>query len=345
MFRGDNSAHYLRRAIHVDTAGQLELSLGSDDAVVVWVGEERVFADKVTRGAAPDQEQLVVDLEAGENLLLIKIVNGGGPSGFYFAARTAGVPDRLRDVLALEEWARTPEQRRALEESWRSEAPELRPVRAAIAKIDEEIGAIAVPTTPIMRELRDGERRETHIHIRGSFLSPGERVEPAVPAAFHPLPAGAPRDRMGLARWLCDANNPLTPRVIVNRFWQQIFGTGLVSTSEDFGTQGERPSHPQLLDWLASELKDSGWSVKHLLRTIVTSRSYRQSSAHRPELEQIDPQNRLLGRGPRFRLEAEMIRDQALAVSGLLSPKMFGPLDFWHPGLDPTSAASSTLHT
>jgi hypothetical protein len=160
--------------------------------------------------------------------------------------------------------------------------------------------------------------------VRGNFLDKGEAVEPGTPAIFNPMPEGAPHNRLGMARWLVDPRNPLTARVVVNRLWEQLFGTGLVQTSEDFGTQGEPPSHPALLDWLASELMRRDWSLKSTLRLIVTSATYRQSSECSPEFQSKDPYNRLLARGPRFRLKAEMIRDQALAVSGLLSAKLYG---------------------
>ena len=176
-----------------------------------------------------------------------------------------------------------------------------------------------------MEELPADKRRVTHLMHKGNYLDPGPAVEPGVPAAFPPLPEGAPRDRLGLARWLVDPENPLTARVAVNRFWAQLFGVGLVETEEDFGTQGEPPSHPELLDWLAREYVRSGWDTKALLRLIVTSATYRQSSKVRPELQAKDPRNRLLARAPRYRLEAEMVRDQALALSGLLSHQVGGP--------------------
>src|SRR5262249_41997301 len=168
-------------------------------------------------------------------------------------------------------------------------------------------------------------RRATHVLIKSNFLNPGEKVEPGVPAAFHPFPDGAPANRLGVARWLVDPHNPLTARVAVNRFWAQLFGTGLVETEEDVGTQGELPSHPELLDWLATEYVRLGWDTKALLRLIVTSATYRQAAKVTPALVAKDPRNRLLTRGPRVRLEAEMGRDQAPAPSGLLSRKMYGP--------------------
>ena len=160
-----------------------------------------------------------------------------------------------------------------------------------------------------MRELAADRKRTTKIQRRGNFLEVGKVVEPGVPSAFHPLPEGgeASLDRMTLAKWLIDEKNPLTARVIVNRYWEAIFGVGIVRTSEEFGSQGELPSHPELLDWLATELVDSGWDLKHLLKLLVTSATYRQSSRVTDEQYENDPENRLLARGPRFRLSAEMI--------------------------------------
>src|SRR5207253_1379444 len=159
---------------------------------------------------------------------------------------------------------------------------------------------------------------------KGNFRDPVDKVEPGLPAAFHPLPPGANADRLGLARWLVDPANPLTARVAVNRLWAQLFGIGLVETEEDFGTQGEPPSHPELLDWLGTEYVRRGWDTKAMLRLIVSSATYRQSSRVTPERLAKDPRNRLLSRGPRLRLEAEAVRDQALALSGLLSRKIGG---------------------
>jgi hypothetical protein len=179
-----------------------------------------------------------------------------------------------------------------------------------------------------MVELAVGSRRVTRLLRKGNFLDPGDRVEPGVPHALHPYPAGAPANRLGLARWLVDPQNPLTARVAVNRLWAQIYGAGLVESEEDFGTQGEPPSHPELLDWLAIRYKESGWDTKAVLRLIVTSATYRQSSKTTPELLEKDPRNRLLARAPRVRLDAELVRDQALALSGLLSRKIGGPSVF-----------------
>lgn len=187
-------------------------------------------------------------------------------------------------------------------------------------------------STPIFRELPADQQRETFIHERGNFMSPGEAVEPSVPDALHSLPEQAPRNRLGLARWLVSQQNPLTARVAVNRLWARLFGAGIVSTEEDFGTQGTPPTHPDLLDWLATEFMRLDWDTKAILRTIVTSATYRQSSDASPETLEADPRNELLARGARFRLPAETVRDQALAASGLLSAKVGGaPVMPWQP--------------
>ncbi|MEO2090547.1 MAG: PSD1 and planctomycete cytochrome C domain-containing protein, partial [Gemmataceae bacterium] len=178
-------------------------------------------------------------------------------------------------------------------------------------------------TVPVMKELPKDKRRVTKLQFRGNFMDLGDVVTEGTPQAFHPLPAGEP-NRLAMAKWLVSKDNPLTARVTVNRFWEQVFGTGLVRTTEEFGTQGELPSHPELLDWLAVEFMDK-WDIKHLLKLMVMSATYKQSSKVTPELQERDPDNRLYARGPRYRLSAETVRDQALAVSGLLSAKLYGP--------------------
>lgn len=188
----------------------------------------------------------------------------------------------------------------------------------ALAAYERDVPSVMIMAEPTKRE-------PTHILLRGAYDKPGERVERGVPAALHPMPAGAPRNRLGLAQWLTSKENPLTARVTVNRFWQMIFGTGLVKTSEDFGAQGEWPSHPELLDWLAVDFVENGWDVKRLFKTIAMSETYRQSSVATAQHLEKDPENRLLSRGTRLRLPAEMLRDQALAVSGLLVEKVGGP--------------------
>jgi hypothetical protein len=195
--------------------------------------------------------------------------------------------------------------------------------KKALAALKKKIDAIEVQTSLVMQELP--KPRPTHVMTRGQWDQPGKAVEPGVLSVLNALPEDAPPNRLGLAHWLAAEENPLTARAAVNRWWLEIFGQGLVDTPEDFGIQGEPPSHPALLDYLACELMEHGWSMKHVVRQIVLSGTYRQSSRTTPEQLELDPQNRLLGRGPRFRLPAEAVRDNALAVAGLLSDKMYGP--------------------
>lgn len=205
---------------------------------------------------------------------------------------------------------------------------------AELARKSERVGEALLelaklPGTelPVMRELAAAERRETRLFLRGNFLDKvGPPLAPGVPELFPPLPAGRPADRLAVAEWFFQPGQPLTARVAVNRFWEQLFGAGIVTTLEDFGSVGETPSHPELLDWLALRFeRDLKWDMKALLREIVTSATYRQDARVTPEALERDPRNRLLGRGPRQRLTAEMVRDQALAASGLLSRKLGGP--------------------
>lgn len=205
-------------------------------------------------------------------------------------------------------------------------APELAAEREPLEKLRRELPAY--PTTLVMRERPPENPRPTFVQHRGEFLSPRERVEPGVFAVLPDLPAGAPRNRLGLARWLVSPENPLTARVTVNRAWAAFFGGGLVATVDDFGFQGELPTHPELLDWLAVEFIQQGWSLKRLHRLIVTSATYQQDSVVRAGLLERDPQNRWLARAPRVRLEAELVRDTALYGAGLLSPKLGGPSVF-----------------
>lgn len=243
----------------------------------------------------------------------------------------AAVPEAIRAIAKLQPAARTAEQQAQLIKHVAGFAPATQQVRDQIAKLQPELN-LPVPQTPILRELPEGKRRVTKIHSRGNFLQPGDVVEPAVPANFHPLPADAPKNRLGVAAWLTDRDNPLTARVAVNRVWSQFFGSGLVESQEDFGSQGQSPSHPELLDWLAVDFMGSPndpssrpWSFKRLCKSIVMSATYRQSSRATAAMLERDRFNKLLARGPRFRLEAEMIRDNSLAAGGLLSRKMYGP--------------------
>jgi len=211
---------------------------------------------------------------------------------------------------------------------WRQAYAELKPLREQRLELEARI-----PTTMVMAEMT--RPRDTFVLVRGDYQNKGDKVTPGVPSMLPPLPAGENANRLALARWLVSPENPLTARVAVNRYWQMYFGHGIVKTTEDFGSQGEPPVHPELLDWLATEFVRTGWDIKAMQRLIVTSAAYRQSSNVTPALHEKDPENRLLARGPRFRLPAEMVRDNALAVSGLLRPEIGGPsvLPYQPPGL------------
>ncbi len=227
----------------------------------------------------------------------------------------------VRRILATPAAQRTKEQQRELFRAYRAAVPEWAEVNA---KIDDLMKDWPYGPTTMALALRPVER-ETRIFRRGDWKRPGETVKPDTPAALHPFPAGAPRNRLGLAQWIVDKNNPLTARVTVNRIWQQYFGVGLVATPEDFGARCDRSTHPDLLDWLAREFMETGWSIKHIHRLIVNSATYRQSSHITPKLQEADPTNRWLARAPRLRVDAEIVRDLALSVAGVLHPKIGGP--------------------
>ena len=236
------------------------------------------------------------------------------------------VPEALKKIFATEPTKRSPAQRAELTKFFRANAES--PVKAADAAVAAAKKAVddfelKLPTTMVMKEI--AQPRDAFVLVRGEYDKKGDKVSAGVPVVLPPLPAGAPTNRLGLAQWLVAPENPLTARVWVNRTWEKFFGTGLVKTTENFGSQAEPPSHPELLDWLATEFIRLGWDMKAFQKAIVMSAAYRQSSKVAPELGARDPENRLLARGPRFRLPAELIRDQALAASGLLVEKVGGP--------------------
>jgi hypothetical protein len=231
------------------------------------------------------------------------------------------LPASVRQIIAIPRDERSPAQIQTVFSYWRTTVPEFSEANKQIADLWRQHPE---GSSQLILSERD-EMRETHLLKRGDFLKPDKLVTPGVPAFLHPLPAGAPPNRLMFAKWLVDRQSPTTARSIVNRIWQSYFGTGLVATPEDFGVQSEAPSHPELLDWLAVELMERGWSQKHIHRLIVSSATYRQSSKVTPQLLERDPLNRLLARGPRLRVEAEIVRDIVLAASGLLNPKIGGP--------------------
>ncbi len=259
------------------------------------------------------------------------------------AALYAEVPSDMRSILAKAE--RSKDEAAKLAAYYRTIAPERAAERGKLAGLKKELEGIKpAGTVPVLKELAAGRGRKTQVQVRGNFLVKGKEVSEGVPAAFHPFPEKAPKNRFGLAQWIVHPDNPLTARVAVNRHWEQVFGQGLMPTSEEWGVRGELPSHPELLDWLATEFVRTGWDMKKLIRLLVTSAAYRQTSQVTPEHLARDPSNRFLARGPRVRLAAEFVRDQALAASGLLSPKMFGPSVYPpQPKMGLNAAFSSSL--
>jgi hypothetical protein len=233
---------------------------------------------------------------------------------------------KIQAVLATAADKRTPAQKKELEAYYLATVNS--PVKQAADLVATKKKALetfenSLPTTMVMKEAKT--TRDAFILTRGEYDKPAGKVTMAVPSWLHPMPKDAPMNRLGLAKWLASADNPLTARVWVNRQWERLFGVGLCKTTENFGFQAEYPVHPELLDWLAAEFMKSGWDMKHMLKLMVMSKAYRQSSKVTPALLERDPENRLLARGPRFRLSGEVVRDQALAIGGLLVPKIGGP--------------------
>ena len=275
-------------------------------------------------------------LEGSELEITIGVENAGGPSQWRLFATTIPTdvvaPASIVTIAQKEHAKQTAAERKQLADFRMAQMPEHRRLSEEAAALKKQIAAAEaeIPTTLVMEEQK--EMRPTFILMRGAYDKPGEKVTAATPGVLPALAADLPHDRLGLAKWLVSRENPLTARVIVNRFWQHFFGTGLVRTSEDFGSQGEQPSHPELLDWLAVTFQESGWDVKKLVKMIVTSETYKQSSQFSVRNAQLDPMNTWLSRGPRHRLSAEVIRDQALAASGLLVEKIGGPsVKPYHP--------------
>ena len=237
-----------------------------------------------------------------------------------------GTEDKAETKEAKEKALEKERQSRLTEYFLKYAAPEKeRQLYAQLVDLRKEKAELedAIPTTMIMAEMK--KPRDTFVLGRGQYDNPKEKVTPSTPSVLPPMAPGLPMNRLGLAKWIVSPGNPLAARVAVNHFWQEYFGVGIVKTLEDFGSQGEQPSNPHLLDWLATEFIRTGWNVKAMQRLMVTSATYRQSSRATPELVERDPENRLLARGPRFRLPAELIRDNALAVSGLLDDRIGGP--------------------
>jgi hypothetical protein len=301
--------------IRVETATPIALNQWQH-VLVTYDGDRKAAGVRIYLNGQPQPLQILFD-QNNEPIHHPKTpLRIGAGGGLHFVGDIRDVRIYSR-ALTAEEAAILPDPESAAQIAATPEQREL-----AALEAERQQFYRGIPTVMVMA---DGANRETFLLKRGAYDSPGEKVTGGVPEVLRQLPPDWPNNRLGLARWLVDRTNPLTARVTVNRLWQTFFGVGIVKTVDDFGSQGEWPVHPELLDWLAVEFMDSGWDVKALIKTMVSSATYRQSSKTTPELLQKDPDNRLLARAPRYRLGPEMIRDQALAASGLLVEKLGGP--------------------
>ena len=335
---GANSAHYFYRTIQSGSARPLELSLGSDDSFKIWLNGKLVTDKKVSRAVAPNQDQVRLELAKGENKLLLKVANGAGGFGFYFKAQQVTLPGAVVTALKIDAAKRTPAQKASIAAHYRTLAPELATLRQKISgKNAEKTAAInANPTSLVSVSM--AKPRMVRVLPRGNWLDDtGEIVQPAVPEYLKLGKASDGRaSRMNLANWIIARDNPLTARVMVNRLWAMFHGRGLAMPLDDFGSQGSPATHPALLDWLAIEFMDKGWDVKHMVKLMVTSGTYRQTSVASKTGMDTDPYNFWLAHQGRWRLEAEMVRDNALSISRLLvktigggSVKPYQPAGYW----------------
>ncbi|MGC3970431.1 MAG: DUF1553 domain-containing protein, partial [Pirellulales bacterium] len=322
------NATYVGQRLYSPTPRRLQVKLGSDDGFQLFVNGQQVAERRVDRAVAVDQDDATVELPAGTSALVLKVVNTGGIGGFAIHPLPAehGLPGDLQ-LLALPGAGGAEVEPRIADAFRELRSPQHKERRLAIERLkkeQEELEA-AIPRAMVMDEA--AEPRATFVLMRGEYDKPDANrpIARELPGMFGHLAAEAPKNRLGLARWLVSAQNPLLLRVQVNRLWELVFGTGIVRTSEDFGLQGEWPSHPELLDWLALELRANGHRGKQLLRLLLTSAAFRQSSRVDEAAAAIDRDDRLLAWFPRRRLPAEAIRDQALYVGGLLVERVGGP--------------------
>jgi mono/diheme cytochrome c family protein len=338
---GEDSATYLSRNIASVTRQKAQLYIGSNDALKVWVNGTELLSKNVQRDAGADQEQFQVQLKPGNNALLLKVVNYSGLSGFYFRIETDApmIPADVVEIADMPRGERETEQQGKIRDYYRGNVTpdktvnenvqrafaDLKALFADLAEVQQKRDTLdAELTTTLVMEERE-EPRGAYVLARGEYQNRREQVYPQTPAVLPSMPEDAGPNRLGFAKWLLSPEHPLTARVAINRYWQDVFGAGIVETAEDFGTQGTPPVHPELLDWLATEFIASGWDVQKMLKLMLTSATYRQSAQVTPEKLELDADNVLLSRGPRYRLDAEIVRDNALALSGLLYTKIGGP--------------------
>ncbi|MFZ4507598.1 MAG: PSD1 and planctomycete cytochrome C domain-containing protein [Fimbriimonas sp.] len=333
----DNSFVYVRGKVISEKAQTLVLQVGSDDGIRLWLNGKQIHSHKIGRGLAAGSDSVRAEFRAGENELIAKVVNGISIDGLRIAFGNLS-----EEILAKAQSA--PKTEKVIEDAFLSIGPDSAQA-LAYRRLNRERSNLesSLPMTLIAREM--AKPRPTFILKRGQYDQKGGRVDRMLPSILGRLPAKAPVNRLGLANWLTDPKNPLVARVFVNRVWQQYFGTGIVKTVEDFGSQGEWPQNQALLDYLAVRFTQQGWSIKQLNRMIVTSAAFRQASRVTKAKLAKDPENRLISRGPRFRLDAEAIRDKALYAAGLLVQKTGGrgfkpyqPDGLWEGSSDPASS-------
>jgi hypothetical protein len=347
----DNAAVYVRGTVTAPTEQEIELRLGSDDGVRLWVDSALVHDNKILRPLAADADKVKIKLKKGANSLLFKVVNAGGGDGISISHSDPRAERIERVFAATLKPAMSPLEYRELSSAFLDFGPptpasgRYRDVRKMIAQLEASL-----PMTLIAREM--DKPRPVRLLNRGEYDQPKDVVERGIPAVLGVLPKGAPNNRLGLSQWLTSESNPLLARVFVNRVWQQHFGKPIVASAENFGIQGAFPSDRELLDHLAQTFRQSGWSMKQLHRAIVTSATFRQDSAVSAEKLDKDPENLLLSRGPRYRLDAEVVRDVALFVSGTLVEKMGGrgvntyqPSGLWEAVGYPTSNTSKFVQS
>ena len=311
-------------------AQEVTLLLGADDGYQVFLNGKELGKVRGPKTIHPLGSEWTLKLKSGHNDLYLKLINHAKQSELTYAYRSFAltVPSELKQLASVPSDQRRDATKQSLRQYYRSvycTHPEwltLQNLVAGAQKSKEKLDA-EIPTTLVWKET--SPPRPAHIMKRGQYDQPGEKVSRDTPAFLPPFPEDAPRNRLGLAKWLSQSDHPLTARVAVNRFWQQIFGQGLVKTSEDFGNQGESPSHFGLLDFLALDFQSHGWDTKRFLKMILMTDAYRRSAKATDEMLRIDPENTLLARGPRFRLDAEMLRDQSLAYAGRLKLEAGGP--------------------
>ncbi len=322
--KGENSATYLFRTIESESEQALPISLGSDDSIQVWLNGESVLSKKISRGVAPDQDRISLPLDKGSHQLLMKITNGGGGYGFYFGVKDS-LPENISAALAVKGQDRTSEELETINRYFRSITPLLEDLRKDIS-LAQNATMEFEKNLPTMLVSLSVDPREMRVLNRGNWMDEsGPIVQPSVPEFLKINQKSQRRQtRLDLAEWLVSRENPLTARTFVNRLWKIFYGSGLAPNLDDLGSQGDWPTHPRLLDWLAVEFMESGWNIKRLVRLLVTSSTYRQDSTASKSLVDRDPLNRLYGRQSRFRLEAELVRDNALKISGLLVEKVGG---------------------